>query len=133
MNPFSYINESAVSEAFATLPPNGKNAKLLLGAWDGSWALGVVAADHTSAKAEVHEKYRDVWYVVKGSGSFILGGKLVSPGSPKPGEWVADAIEGGVTQAFGPGDVIDIPPGVAHKFEVPNGRAELVVVKVLSA
>lgn len=133
MNPFSYIAESAVREACASLPPNSKNAKLLLGAWDAPWALGVVVADHTSGQGEVHEKYRDVWYVLRGSGAFILGGALVSPENTKPGEWVADAIEGGETRAFKAGDIIDIPPGTPHKFEVLDGRAELLVVKIRTA
>lgn len=124
------IKHDEAVRAGESVGSNIKKSVLLSGAWDGKYAVAVVVVDGIKPKAEVHEHAADVWRVEKGSGKFILGGTLVSPEAVREGELVADTIEGGETFDVVPGDVVDVPPGVAHQIDATQGRLELLITKV---
>lgn len=124
------IRKEKIEVACNSVEPSAKKSVLFSGAWDGKYAVAAVVIDGIKPKAEVHEHAADVWRVEKGTGKFVLGGTLVSPETVREGELVADAIEGGETFDVAPGDVIDIPPGVAHQIDATGGRIELLIIKV---
>jgi len=76
---------------------------------------------------EVHEKERDVFYVVDGEATFVAGGMLQNPRQTRPGQTTGSAIDGGETYHLTKGDVITIPAGVPHWFKETNGISYFVV------
>jgi len=90
-----------------------------------------------TSRALVHPAGADVWICEAGSAIAVTGGKLVNPKTPKgdnsatPSMFGNDtsgsAIEGGIEQAFMPGDILYVPPGVPHTFKDMKGfRAYLI-------
>jgi mannose-6-phosphate isomerase-like protein (cupin superfamily) len=91
-------------------------------------AVGVL---HRSAKparqgAIDHAQVTEVYHIIEGSGTFVTGG-TIADARPVPSDNVINtilvgpsttgtAIQGGQSRKVGPGDVIVIPPGVAHWF-----------------
>jgi mannose-6-phosphate isomerase-like protein (cupin superfamily) len=105
-------------------------------------AIGVL---HRSAKpaqqgAIDHAKVTEVYHIIEGSGTFVTGGTitnaravaadnvittiLVGPSTSGAG------IQGGQSRKVGPGDVIVIPPGVAHWFSSVDTDLNYLVVRV---
>ena len=104
-------------------------------------AIGVL---HRAAKAKQtaieHAQVTEVYHIIEGSGTFVTGGEMVdSTPSPADGTIVkvlvgpstnGSAIRGGQTRKIGPGDVIVIPPGVAHWFSTVESDMNYLVVRV---
>jgi mannose-6-phosphate isomerase-like protein (cupin superfamily) len=126
---FHHTREAIVS-ALATIPANVKQSQLLSGDWKGNYAVAAIVIDGIQPPAEVHMHAADVWIVVAGTPSFILGGNLESPTQVRDGEFVADSITSGKKIHTKPGDVIDIPPGVPHQVDATGQRAEFLIIKI---
>jgi mannose-6-phosphate isomerase-like protein (cupin superfamily) len=104
-------------------------------------AVGVL---HRAAKAKQtaisHSQVTEVYHIIEGAGTFVTGGEMVGPTpSPADGNTVkvlvgpstgGTAIRGGESRRVGPGDVIVIPPGVAHWFSVVESDMNYLVVRV---
>ncbi len=105
-------------------------------------AVGVL---HRSAKpaqqgAIDHAQVTEVYYIMEGAGTFVTGGTianaravpsdnvivttLVGPSTSGP------SVQDGQSRHIGPGDVIVIPPGVAHWFSKVDSDLNYVVVRV---
>ena len=107
-----------------------KKVELLSGAWDGPYAVASVVIDNVRPDAEVHEHAADVWHVLKGSGKFILGGKLENVKEVRAGEFTASSIRGGIEYEVTDGDVVDIPAGVPHQIDAAGSRLEMLIIKI---
>ena len=107
-----------------------KKVELLSGAWDGPYAVASVVIDDVRPDAEVHEHAADVWHVLKGSGKFILGGKLENAKEVRAGEFTASSIRGGIEYEVTDGDVVDIPAGVPHQIDAAGSRLEMLIIKI---
>ena len=82
---------------------------------------------------EVHDADTDVFYIVDGDATFVVGGKLMEPKLESPGETRGLRIEGGEARKITKGDVLMIPRGVPHWFsEVPK-MVNYFVVKVTAS
>jgi glc operon protein GlcG len=79
--------------------------------------------------AEVHDAETDVFYVVEGSATLVLGGNVVEPRTESPGETRGKSIRGGESHQLKPGDVVIIPPGTPHQFTEVRGPFHYFVVK----
>jgi mannose-6-phosphate isomerase-like protein (cupin superfamily) len=104
-------------------------------------AVGVL---HRAAKARQtaieHAQVTEVYHIIEGSGTFVTGGQMVDPtASPADGTTVkilvgpstnGASIRGGQSRKVGPGDVIVIPPGVAHWFSAVESDMNYLVVRV---
>ena len=104
-------------------------------------AVGVL---HRSAKAKQtaisHAQVTEVYHIIDGSGTFVTGGEMVDAApSPADGTTVkilvgpstnGSAIRGGYSRKVGPGDVIVVPPGVAHWFSAMDADMNYLVVRV---
>lgn len=64
---------------------------------------------------EWHETQVDVFFVLSGSATLLLGGKLVNGETVGPHEKRNGTIEGGVRRKLSAGDVVRIPPRVPHQ------------------
>ncbi|HZP47581.1 MAG TPA: cupin domain-containing protein [Vicinamibacterales bacterium] len=104
-------------------------------------AVGVL---HRAAKAKQtaieHAQVTEVYYIIEGTGTFVTGGTMVDP-TPSPAEGTTvkilvgpstngASIRGGQSRTVSPGDVIVIPPGVAHWFSAVESDMNYLVVRV---
>lgn len=65
--------------------------------------------------ASLHEAQAELFYVIEGAATLLTGGALVTP--TRTGSNLAGTgIEGGTRQAFGKGDFLLVPSGIAHQF-----------------
>jgi mannose-6-phosphate isomerase-like protein (cupin superfamily) len=67
----------------------------------------------------VHEA--EILYVISGSGTFVLGGKLVNQVRTDPATPIGTSIEGGTSRSVAQGDFIMVPQGTPHWFNKING------------
>lgn len=72
----------------------------------------------------------EIFSVVSGTGTLILGGKIADPKPGKGGNVSGTRIEGGQTIRIGPGDVFHVPAGTAHQFPAPNGELVLLSMHI---
>ncbi len=71
--------------------------------------------------ASIHEREAEFLYVISGSGTFVLGGKLVNETRQNSTNVVGTAIAGGTTRSVAQGDFIAVPQGTPHWFKTING------------
>src|SRR4026207_2020278 len=76
----------------------------------------------------VHALSADTWVVMEGSATAVTGGELLEPKqNPNSDDLSGSSIKGGVEQPLKPGDILFVPPGVAHGFKDIKGfRAYLI-------
>ena len=81
----------------------------------------MTARREKAGQVELHTRDTDIIYVVAGSATFVIGGKIVQPKHTAPDELRATNMEGGTVRHISKGDVLIIPAGVPHWFkEVPS-------------
>ena len=104
-------------------------------------AVGVL---HRAAKAKhtaiAHAQVTEVYHILQGSGTLVTGGTIVEPVAvPADSEThkvlvgpstTGPSIRDGHSRTVGPGDVIVIPPGVAHWFSAVDADMNYLVVRV---
>ena len=83
-------------------------------------------------KAELHKVKADVMVIQSGKATLVTGGEVIDPKDTGPNEIQGSGIKGGVKHEVGPGDIIEIPPGVPHQFFLaPGAQITYLVVKVV--
>jgi mannose-6-phosphate isomerase-like protein (cupin superfamily) len=104
-------------------------------------AIGIL---HRSGKAKQnaisHGEITEIYYVIDGAGTFVTGGTMTnSTVAAADGNTVkvlvgpstnGTGIEGGQSRRIGPGDVIIVPPGVAHWFSAIEKDLDYLVFRV---
>lgn len=105
-------------------------------------AVGVL---HRSAKpaqqgAIEHAQVTEVYHIIDGSGTFVTGGTITSARQVAADNVITTvlvgpstsgtSIQGGQSRKVGSGDVIVIPPGVAHWFSAVESDMNYLVVRV---
>lgn len=78
----------------------------------------------------VHPTEAEYVVVLDGAGTLVSGGTLTGPITRQNGLVEGARIEGGVTRALGPGDVLLVPAGVPHWFGVTGDRLVLLGTKL---
>lgn len=79
--------------------------------------------------AEVHATETDIFYVLEGKATVIVGGEVVDARQVAPGEVRGTSIRGGELRELGAGDVLAIPRGVPHWFKSVTTPFRYYVVK----
>jgi mannose-6-phosphate isomerase-like protein (cupin superfamily) len=104
-------------------------------------AVGIL---HRSGKAKqnaiAHSQITEIYYVIDGAGTFVTGGSMTNAtAADANGNTVkvlvgpstsGSGIEGGHSRKIGPGDVIIVPPGVAHWFSAIEKDLDYLVFRV---
>jgi len=67
-----------------------------------------------SGEVEVHEEWADLFVVLAGAGSMVVGGRVEGERVIGPGEIRGDAIEGGTRLELHAGNVIHVPAKTPH-------------------
>lgn len=78
---------------------------------------------------EIHVKETDIFYVVGGSATLLVGGTAVEPRETRANQMTAKDIENPEIHELKKGDVIVIPAGTPHWFKQVNGTIDYLVVK----
>jgi mannose-6-phosphate isomerase-like protein (cupin superfamily) len=79
---------------------------------------------------EQHEGVTDVYFIVGGSGSVVVGGEIPNRRVVRPGEYAGDPIQGGTAFKLAAGDVFNIPPNTPHATMAGAGGMTYVLMKV---
>lgn len=79
---------------------------------------------------EVHDGSDDIYYVLEGSATLLLGGSLVAPNEISPGEWRSKSSTGGQPYEIRKGDVIVVPRGTPHQRTVTGKGFSMILIKV---
>lgn len=113
--PFVVMRAQSLSDLEQRLSSDNKVEDLIGGA--GLQLRVAVQHDKNrlTAQAEVHDASDDVYYVLDGTATLTLGGRLESPREVEPGEWRSPRIIGGQTFEIKKGDLIVVPRGTPHQ------------------
>jgi mannose-6-phosphate isomerase-like protein (cupin superfamily) len=104
-------------------------------------AVGIL---HRSGKAKqnaiAHSQITEIYYVIDGAGTFVTGGSMTNAAAADANgntvrvlvgpSTTGSGIEGGHSRTIGPGDVIIVPPGVAHWFSAIEKDLDYLVFRV---
>jgi mannose-6-phosphate isomerase-like protein (cupin superfamily) len=90
--------------------------------------LTMLAHREGDGEVEVHDKMADVFYIISGDATLIVGGTVVGAHSSGPGEIRGTSISGGEKKTLAAGDAVHIPAKVPHQMLVAK-RVEYFVVK----
>lgn len=79
---------------------------------------------------EVHDGSDDIYYVLDGEATLMLGGSLVEPNQISPGEWRAKSATDGTKVVIKKGDLIVVPRGTPHQRTVTGKGFSMILIKV---
>jgi glc operon protein GlcG len=119
-----YYPHAQVATAFA------KGETLTQGSSGGGVYKVMTARRDGPGEVEVHSLDTDVFYIVKGSATFVTGGKVVDARNTAPNEVRGKSIQGGTPHHLSQGDILVIPHGVPHWFEGVEPPFLYLVIKV---
>lgn len=81
---------------------------------------------------EVHDTSDDIYYVLKGTATLMLGGSQVDAAEISPGEWRAKTATGGQKVIIKKGDLIVVPRGTPHQRTVTGKGFSMILIKVFA-
>src|SRR5215218_985553 len=130
VRPFVVMTAQSVADVERKLHPENKAEELI----GGEGMELRVAIQHESgraaAAAEIHDASDDVYYVLEGSATLTLGGKLEAPKEVEPGEWRGPRIEGGQNFDVKKGDLVIVPRGTPHMRSTVGKDFAMILIKV---
>lgn len=128
--PFVVMSGQSLDELQKSLQPDNKTSELI----DSTGMQLRVAVQHeknrSGAPAELHDASDDVYYVLDGSATLVLGGKLEDPKETDPGEWRSPRIIDGKTFEIKKGDLIVVPRGTPHQRSTANKDFNMILIKI---
>ena len=132
--PWVVITKQEVSDIEKTLQKQEGNKNL-----DVVAAAGVqmrVAVFHDEKREndlnEVHDGSDDIYYVLSGEATLVLGGNLIDPNEISSGEWRAKAATGGRKVTIKKGDLVIVPRGTPHQRTVAGKGFSMILIKVFA-
>jgi mannose-6-phosphate isomerase-like protein (cupin superfamily) len=128
--PFVVMSSQSLNDLQQALQPGNKTEELI----DSRGMQLRVAVQHernkTGAAAELHDASDDVYYVLDGSATLILGGKLEAPKEADPGEWRSPRIVDGKTIQIKKGDLVVVPRGTPHQRSTDKQDFTMILIKI---
>jgi len=80
--------------------------------------------------SELHEGVTDFYVIIGGSGTVKVGGQMQDVRTPRPGEFLGGAIQGGREFKVKAGDFVNIPPNMSHATVPDAGGMTYALLKV---
>jgi quercetin dioxygenase-like cupin family protein len=120
-----YVGHDQVATALKKAGPlaDGPNLRVSGGYRTGPYAPAAYRPD-----VEIHTSEADLFYVIEGRATQVIGGRMVDGKETGPGQIRGARIDGGTTYRLSRGDVMWVPAGVAHWFpEIPEPLSYLLV------
>src|SRR6266851_8589631 len=128
--PVVVMSAQSLDDLKQKLQPGNKTEELI----DSAGMQLRVAIQHekskTGAAAELHDASDDVYYVLEGSATLVLGGKLDAPKEVEPGEWRSPRIIDGKTYEITKGDLVVVPRGTPHQRSTANKDFTMILIKI---
>ena len=128
--PYVVMSAQSVDDLQKTLQVENKTAELI----DSGGMQLRVAVQHeknkTGAAAELHDASDDVYYVLEGSATLVLGGRLDDPKETDPGEWRSPRIIEGKTFEIKKGDLVIVPRGTPHQRSTAGKDFTMILIKI---
>ena len=128
--PVVVMSSQSLDDLKQKLQPDNKTAELI----DSAGMQLRVAVQHeknkTGAAAELHDASDDVYYVMDGAATLVLGGKLDAPKEVEPGEWRSPRIIDGKTFEITKGDLVIVPRGTPHQRSTANKDFTMILIKI---
>jgi quercetin dioxygenase-like cupin family protein len=94
----------------------------------GGYRTGPYAPADYRPAVEIHDNEADLFYVVEGRATQVLGGRVVDGKVVAPGQIRGATIDGGQTYQLGKGDLMWVPAGMPHWFpDIPEPLSYLLV------
>jgi len=128
--PFVVKSAQSLDDLQQSLKPDNKVSELI----DSEGMQLRVAVQHeknrAGAAAELHDASDDVYYVLDGTATLVLGGKLDAPKETDPGEWRSPKIIDGKTFEIKKGDLIVVPRGTPHQCSTENKDFTMILIKI---
>lgn len=128
--PFVVMSSQSLDDLEKTLQPENKTSELI----DSGGMQLRVAVQHeknkVGAAAELHDGSDDVYYVLDGSATLVLGGKLDAAKETDPGEWRGPRIIDGKTIEIKKGDLVIVPRGTPHQRSTENKDFTMILIKI---
>jgi mannose-6-phosphate isomerase-like protein (cupin superfamily) len=81
---------------------------------------------------ELHDGSDDIYYVLDGTATLMLGGKLDDPKEVSTGEWKAKTVTGAQKVEIKKGDLIFVPRGTPHQRTVTGKGFSMILIKVFA-
>jgi mannose-6-phosphate isomerase-like protein (cupin superfamily) len=129
--PFVVMTAQTVADVERKLHPEANKGEELIG---GEGMELRVAVQHENnlapAAAEIHDASDDVYYVLEGTATLTLGGRLEAPKEIEPGEWRGPRIEGGQSFEVKKGDLVIVPRGTPHMRSTVGKDFAMILIKV---
>ncbi|HEY3025082.1 MAG TPA: cupin domain-containing protein [Pyrinomonadaceae bacterium] len=128
--PVVVMSSQSLDDLKQKLQPGNKTEELI----DSAGMQLRVAIQHennkTGAPAELHDASDDVYYVLEGGATLVLGGKLETPKEVEPGEWRSPKIIDGKTFEINKGDLVVVPRGTPHQRSTANKDFTMILIKI---
>src|SRR5262245_15640086 len=128
--PVVVMSAQSIDDLKQKLQPGNKTEELI----DSAGMELRVAVQHennrTGAAAELHDASDDVYYVLDGSATLVLGGKLDEPKETDQGEWRSQKIIDGKTFEIKKGDLVVVPRGTPHQRSTANKDFTMILIKI---
>lgn len=81
---------------------------------------------------ELHDGSDDIYYVLDGEATLMLGGTLIEPDEISPGEWRSKTASGAQKIVIKKGDLIMVPRGTVHQRTVAGKGFSMILIKVFA-
>jgi mannose-6-phosphate isomerase-like protein (cupin superfamily) len=130
IRPFVVLTAQSVDDAVRKLHPENKVEELIGGEGMELRVAIQHEANKAAASAVIHDASDDVYYVLEGTATLTLGGKLEAPKEVEPGEWRGPRIEGGRNVDVKKGDLIVVPRGTPHMRSTVGKDFAMILIKI---
>ncbi len=120
-----YVAHETAAATFKKAGPlaDGPNLRV-----SGGYRTGPYAPADYRPDVEIHTNEADLFYVIDGRATQVLGGTIVGSRQTGPGQIRGSKIDGGQTYQLEKGDVMWVPAGMPHWFpEIPEPLGYLLV------
>lgn len=130
IRPFVVMTAQTVADVERKLHPENKTEELIGGEGMELRVAIQHESDRAAASAEIHDASDDVYYILEGTATLTLGGKLEAPKEIEPGEWRGPRIEGGRNVDIKKGDLVIVPRGTPHMRSTVGKDFAMILIKV---
>ena len=131
--PVVVMSAQSLDDLNRKLQPGNKTEELI----DSAGMQLRVAIQHETNKvgaaAELHDASDDVYYVLEGGATLVLGGRLDLPKEVEPGEWRSPQIIDGKTYEIKKGDLVVVPRGTPNQRSTANRDFTMILIKIYAA
>lgn len=131
--PFVVLTAQSLAEVEKRVQAAGNKVEEIAG---GAGMQTRVAVQHEAnkadAQAEVHDAADDYYYVLDGTATLTLGGRLERPREVSPGEWRGASIVGGKEIKIEKGALVFVPRGTPHRRSTAGQDFSMILIKVFA-